>query len=213
MKKREDALPTRTSLLRQVQNEAARTRWEAGWEEFYSIYRPLIFGVARQAGLNAEEAEDVVQDVMAELRGRISAFEPDGQRAPFKAWLLRMVRWRITDKLRDRLPVAEGERTEGVDAQAARPEDSTGAVIEEQWEEAWRQRILEEALEQVRTQADARQFQIFRVVISQKIRAQEVAKSFGVSVMQVYLAKHRIAKLLKREVQRLEKVMERGLRG
>src|SRR5215467_9697824 len=101
MSRDEDRLPTRTSLLRRVQNEGERTKWEQGWEEFYSAYRPLIVGVAHQAGLNPEEAEDVLQEVMAELRRRIVGFEPNRERGPFKAWLLKLVRWRISDKLRD----------------------------------------------------------------------------------------------------------------
>ncbi len=208
MKKREDPLPTRTSLLRQVQNEDDATKWEAGWEEFYAIYRPLIFGVARQAGLNAEEAEDVVQVVMAELRRRIAGFEPNRERGPFKAWLLNLVRWRIADKLADRLPLTDGDSAAAIE-RAADAENSSGACSEKEWDEAWRQRLLEEALERVRIHADPRQFQIFRLCTSQKVRAKKVAESFGVSTMQVYLAKHRVAKLVKNEIERLEQTMSR----
>src|SRR6266567_4731165 len=133
MSDEKNSLPTRTSLLRQVKNESEQTKWEAGWEEFYSIYRPLIFGVARQAELNAEEAEDVVQEVMAELRRRIHAFEPNRERGPFKAWLLNLVRWRIADQFRKRLPVAEEDTGAALEAQA-----STAVALNDQCsDEAW----------------------------------------------------------------------------
>ena len=202
-------LPTRTSLLRQVKNESDHTKWEQGWEEFYSIYRPLIFGVARQARLNVEEAEDVVQEVMAELRRRIQGFEPNRERGPFKAWLLNLVRWRIADQLRKRLPVAEvaeGDTEAALRTQASIAAASKDSCSDEAWEAAVRQRLLEEAIDRVKAQADEKQFQIFRVYTSQKISAQQVAQAFGVSIMQVYLAKHRLGKMIKKEIAKLERV-------
>src|SRR5262249_54749463 len=148
-----------------------QTKWEAGWEEFYSIYRPLIFGVARQANLNAEEAEDVVQEVMAELRKRIHGFEPDRERGPFKAWLLNLVRWRIADQFKKRLPIAQGAADSVMESQVSTSASSNTTCSEEAWDEAVRQRLLEGAIERVRAQADEKQFQIFRVCTSQKIRA------------------------------------------
>jgi RNA polymerase sigma factor (sigma-70 family) len=208
VKNREDPLPTRTSLLRQVQNEGEQTQWEAGWEEFYTIYQPLIFGVARQCGLNTEESEDVVQAVMAELRRRIGGFEPNRERGPFKAWLLKLVRWRIADKLAERLPLAQRDGERSIEEVIA-SETAPAPCGDEEWNQAWRRRLLDEALERVRARADARQFQIFRVCTSQKVRAKTVAESFGVSTMQVYLAKHRIAKLVKNEIERLEQFLGR----
>jgi RNA polymerase sigma factor (sigma-70 family) len=208
MKRSEDPLPTRATLLRRIQNEAEATNWQKGWEEFFSLYRPLIFGVARQSGLHAEEAADLVMEVMAELRRRIASYELNPKRGPFKAWLLKLVRWRIKDKLRARHPLTE-VTTEALEV-AANAEAGPAPFSDETWEQAWRERLLEAAIERVRAQADPRQFQIFNACTTQKIRAQKVAESFGVSLGQVYLAKHRVGKLVKREAKRVESEMERS---
>jgi RNA polymerase sigma factor (sigma-70 family) len=210
MREHENSLATRTSLLRQVKNEVDETKWEQGWEEFYSIYQPLVVGVGRQAGLNSEEAEDVLQDVMTELRLKIHDFQPDRERGPFKAWLLNRVRWRIADQLRKRLPLVEGDTDVALETSGLKADAASKPCSDEEWDQAWRQRLLEEAMERVKDYADEKQFQIFRICTTQKIRAQRVAESFGVSLMQVYLAKHRVGKLIKKEVERLERAMSVG---
>jgi RNA polymerase sigma factor (sigma-70 family) len=209
MTNEKNSLSTRSSLLRRVKNESEETKWQLAWEDFYSIYRPLVIGVARRAGLNAEEAEDVLQDVMGELRRRIQGFEPDRKRGPFKAWLLNLVRWRIKDQIRKRPVRAEVNTASAPDALHLVAQEPTSDCSEEEWDRAYHQRLLEQALEKVRNKADETQFQIFRICTSQKIKAQKVAETFGVSVVQVYLAKHRVSKLIKREVQRMDKATNR----
>jgi len=51
----------------------------------------------------------------------------------------------------------------------------------------------------------ARQFQLFDLYVLQEWKPEEVARTMHVSVMQVYLAKHRISKLLKTETQALNR--------
>ena len=66
------------------------------WQEFYQLYRGLIVGVARRAGLRESEAEDALQATMASISKNIANFEADPARGPFHAWLLKLARWRIT---------------------------------------------------------------------------------------------------------------------
>ena len=50
-------IPTRQSLLTRLKH------WDdqEGWQEFFDTYWRLIYGVARKAGLNDTEAQEVVQ--------------------------------------------------------------------------------------------------------------------------------------------------------
>ncbi len=41
----------------------------------------------------------------------------------------------------------------------------------------------------------------------------DVAQTLGISVARVYLTKHRVSAVLKKEVRRLEKIAEQSLRG
>jgi DNA-directed RNA polymerase specialized sigma subunit len=72
------------------------------------------------------------------------------------------------------------------------------------WDEAWRENLLEAAIQRVRNRVDAKQFQILDCYVLQDWPVKEVAKALDVSVMQVYLAKHRIGGLVKKELANLE---------
>src|SRR6266446_5172844 len=98
--KQDEIIPTRASLLGRLKN------WEdqSSWQEFFNIYWKLIYGVARKAGLTDAEAQDVVQETMASVAKHMPTFKYDPAIGSFKAWLLKMTRWRITDQLRKRGP-------------------------------------------------------------------------------------------------------------
>ena len=59
-------------------------------------------------------------------------------------------------------------------------------------------------MERVKTQVDSKQWQIFDLYALKEWSVKDVAKALGVSVGRVYLTKHRISALLKKEMKRLE---------
>ena len=73
------------------------------------------------------------------------------------------------------------------------------------WDEEWRRNLLVAALERVKTQVSARQFQIFELAAIQEWPVGDIARTLRVNAAQVYLARHRVGAALKREVRRLEK--------
>src|SRR5438105_3728019 len=98
----EELIPTRVTLLDRLKD------WQdPGWQEFFDTYWKLIYGVARQSALNDAEAQDVVQETMASVARHMPGFAYDPTIGSFKGWLLNMTRWRITDQLRKRVPLAE----------------------------------------------------------------------------------------------------------
>ncbi len=64
---------------------------------------------------------------------------------------------------------------------------------------------MEAALERVRRRVREEHYQMFDLNVVRQWPANQVAKTLEVSVAQVYLVKHRILALLKREVRMLEK--------
>ena len=73
-----------------------------------------------------------------------------------------------------------------------------------EWDVAWEKNLLTQALERVRDRIDERQFQVFDLNVMKNRPAAEVAKTLGISVARVYLAKHRVSAALKKEIARLE---------
>jgi hypothetical protein len=53
----DQSIRTRASLLERLKDPSD----QASWQEFYQTYRELIYSVARRAGLNENEADEVVQ--------------------------------------------------------------------------------------------------------------------------------------------------------
>ncbi len=72
------------------------------------------------------------------------------------------------------------------------------------WDEEWEKNLMEAALERVKRQVDAKQYQIFDFYVLQHWPVKKVADTLRVSSGRVYLAKHRISALIKKEIKRLK---------
>jgi len=193
-------LSTRNSLIERLPN------WEdrAKWQEFFDTYWRLIYGVARKSGLNDAEAQDVVQETVLSVARNISRYDKNA--GSFKSWLMQLTRWRIVDQVRKRGPAAQKAQTDTArTATIDRIPDPSGRRLEALWDDEWRQSLLETALERVKRKVNAKHFQIFDCLVLKRWPVSKTASTLGVNVAQVYLVKHRIAGLLKREVSELER--------
>ena len=63
--------------------------------------------------------------------------------------------------------------------------------------------IWDAALGRVKAQLDLKQWQIFDLYVLKEWPVREVAQALGVSIGRVYLAKHRVSALVKREIKRI----------
>jgi RNA polymerase sigma-70 factor (ECF subfamily) len=82
--------------------------------------------------------------------------------------------------------------------------DAASERIDACWEEQWQLHVLNAAIERVKSQVSPRQFQMFELYVLREWPVTKVAQTLGVSAGRVYLAKHRISSLLKKERARLE---------
>ncbi|HEY5911104.1 MAG TPA: sigma-70 family RNA polymerase sigma factor [Verrucomicrobiae bacterium] len=161
MQPKDESYPTRPSLLERVKD----TNDQQSWEEFNDLYGRLIRGFALKAGLTEEEADEVVQETLAAAAQHLPEFRYDPKRCSFKTWLLNLSRWRVTDQLRKRLPVAPHARTEDNSnegtrtATIARVADPAGAELESLWDGEWRATLLQKALERAKGQVKLKQWQ------------------------------------------------------
>jgi RNA polymerase sigma-70 factor (ECF subfamily) len=200
-----ESLPTRHSLLARLKD------WEdqTSWREFFDTYWRLIYAVARKAGLSDAEAQDVVQETVLTVAKKIADFKarPDGS---FKGWLLQITRRRIADQFEKQqrnqsfLTSAATKSEKGTrTATVERLPDPASFDLDACWEEQWRQRLQEAAIERVKQQVSPRQFQLFELSELRAWPVRKVAQTLGVSAAQVYLARHRVGRLLRREAARV----------
>lgn len=206
-KKPDDIIPTRASLLNRLKD------WEddESWREFAGIYRKLLFGFALKAGLSENEAEEAVQETMISVAKTIKEFQYDPNRCSFKSWLRHLAQKRIADCYRKRPREAllnetrhsEHTRTPAIE----RVPDPAGLNLDAAWEAEWEKELLEAAIARVKAEVSPEQYQMFDFYVLKKMPVGKVAAALGTSAGRIYLAKHRISRLIKQEVSRLQKRM------
>jgi RNA polymerase sigma-70 factor (ECF subfamily) len=204
----ESLVPTRQSLLSRLRD----CEDQEGWREFFETYWRLIYKVAREAGLDEFKAQDVVQTTFIYLARRMPKFRYDRARGSFKAWLLRVTRSRISvlrrgPGARETLLPEFDPDEDDTDAWDSLP-DPSADVLDEIWQREWEQNIIQAALRRIRVRVSAQQLLIFEMAALRGVPLNQVARTLEVSLMQVYLARHRVGKLFKAEVERLRRETE-----
>ena len=201
----DELIPTRATLIQRLKD------WQdqSSWQDFFDTYWKLIYGTATKSGLTASEAQDVVQETMISVAKHMPSFKYDPAIGSFKTWLLNMTRWRITDQLRKRGPFIASHSASDGTATGTRTVDKVvdpmNQDLDALWNVEWEKNLLNAAIAKVKRQLDPQKFQIFDLYVNKQWTPQKVATTFGISVDQVYLAKHRTMDLIKKEVKRLER--------
>ena len=214
-----DSIPTRQSLLARLKDVGD----QESWREFFDTYWRLIHVTAFKAGLTETEAQEVVQEVMIASAKKMPKFTYDPSKDSLKGWLLAVTRWKVADQFRKRRDAGEASRethaaaggTPGLPdddtartATIERVPDPRGVDIDAIWDGEWRQNLLRAALDRVKARVNPAHYEIYHLNTVQGLSTRETARTLGVSTAAVYLAKHRVGRLVKQELRRLSK---RGL--
>jgi RNA polymerase sigma factor (sigma-70 family) len=202
----DDLIPTRATLIQRLKN------WQdqSSWQDFFDAYWRLIYGVALKGGLTEAEAQDVVQETMISVAKHMPTFKYDPVVGSFKTWLLNMTRWRITDQLRKRGPAYAASQLASDDTNTRTVDkvlDPASPALDALWNTEWEKNLLDAALARVRRRLDPQKYQIFDLYVNKGWPPEKVATTLGISVDQVYLAKHRTTEMIREEVKRLEQKM------
>ena len=188
---RPDPGATSTSLLHQVRAGDA-----VAWGRLVELYGPVIYGWSRQAGMSADDAGDLVQDVFRELVEHFDGFRRDRPGDTFRGWLFAITRNKIRDHYRRHRSHAAGEGGTAAQERLLQvPQQPAEAPTEEGCESALERR----ALELVRGQFEARTWQAFWRLAIDGLPGAEVAKELGMSLPAVYQAKYRVLERVRQE--------------
>lgn len=200
-----DLNQTRKSLITRLHDLDDR----ASWQEFFDTYWKLIYGVARKAELTDAEAQDVVQETMISVAKHMPGFKYNPAIGRFRSWLLKLVRWRITDQFRKRGPFVQPPPWAEETSTEVRPAvvEPAAQEFEALWDAEYNQALLEAALRNLKPRLDPQKYQIFDFNVNKGWSAEKVAERFGVPVHQVHLTKHRVMEKLTEELKRLDKDM------
>ena len=199
----DELLPTRRSLIERLRDLGD----QPSWREFFDTYWKLIYGAAIRAGLSDQEAEDVVQETVIGVARKMESFRYDPSVCSFKGWLMHVTRCRIADQFRRRRPQnvpLAAPRADTTAETTLNLRDPAADVLEGIWNEEWQKNLVDVAMDRVRRRANPEHYQIFHLHAVKGLGVRDVAKLTGASLPKVYVTYHRIAKLVKAEVRRLE---------
>jgi RNA polymerase sigma-70 factor (ECF subfamily) len=163
------------------------------WQRFVELYTPLLLYWARRYGLERHDAEDLVQEVLTHLVKALPKFSYD-QGGSFRSWL----RTVTLNKLRDRA------RRQKVPLLAASGKLSGVADTHEGelfTEEEHRQYLARRALEVMQAEFEPTTWKACWEFIVAGRPAAEVAADLGISENAVYIAKCRVLRRLRKELE------------
>jgi RNA polymerase sigma-70 factor (ECF subfamily) len=184
---------TASQLLAQVKaNEGP------AWRRLAALYTPLVYSWARRAGLQTEDAADVVQEVFRAVLTHIGGYEHRPRQGSFRAWLWTITRNKLNDYWRgqQRQPQAAG----GTDAQQRLLQLPELTSESEEEPAGAGGMVLRRALELIRGHFEERTWQAFwRVTVEGRSPA-DVAADLGMSLNAVYVARSRVLAYLRQEL-------------
>lgn len=194
----DELIPTKATLLGRLKN----SKDQSSWQEFADIYSKLIYGVARKAGLNDEEAQEVLQATMDLVAQQMPTFKYNPMIGSFKSWLLNLTRLQIiTRSLKRRSPSGQSSQNK------AATEAETSKTVDRVWDTEWQTHMTEAAITNVRRRLDPKKYQIYDFCVNKKWSPERVSGAFGVSVEEAREAVESITKMIEAELKRLEREM------
>jgi RNA polymerase sigma factor (sigma-70 family) len=191
---------TRVSLILRLPNASDAE----AWNEFVGLYRPIVFATVRRSGLQADDAEEVTQEVLLAVAGAVARWQPNPERARFRTWLARITHNLLVNFLYHRR--RRGWDCGGSDfRELMEQQPDPAAVVEaELVQQEYRRCLFWAAANNIRQRVSESTWQAFYQNAVAGRSPTAVAAELGLSVSAIYVARSRVTAKLKAEVQRLD---------
>lgn len=176
--------------LRQAEDQQA-------WDRFVRLYTPLFFYWARKTGLQAQDVNDLVQEILTVVFRKIPDFKYDPDKS-FRSWL----RTVTLNKYR------EFCRKKSVSKMAA-----TGSVVNRlpdqnispssTWDLSYHRSLFVTAMNELESEFRPKTWSALKKYVLEHRPAAEISAETGVSVWTIYAAKARFLARLREELNGL----------
>ena len=190
-------MQTSVSLLERLRTQPD----EPAWRRLHDLYRPLIRHWLLRDPTLRDEAEDLVQEVLAVVVRELPHFQRE-RTGSFRCWLRTITwnRWQAFRQSRARRPqLLASDSNFSLLAQLEDPH----SALSHQWDEEHDRHVVHKLVELIEPQFELVTLQAFRRVVFDGAKAADVAKELGVSINAVLLAKSRVLKRLREEGEEL----------
>jgi RNA polymerase sigma-70 factor (ECF subfamily) len=183
---------TSVSLLRRLRSDDK----EAAWERFVDLYAPLIYHWGKNHGLNPTDTADLVQEVLATLVVKLPAFEYDPKRR-FRGWL-RTVTLNKANDFHRRNAVRPSSGHEKTIQNVA-----VAGEVDLFEETEYHNFLVNRAVEVMQSGFRGSTWQAGWQQIAEGRKAADVAQELGISVNAAHVAKCRVMRRLREELNGL----------
>ncbi len=167
---------------------AVRTGNETAWQRLVDLYHPFVYSLCRRWGLKEHDAENVGQEVFVAIYRGIGDFRREQSGDTFRGWVRRICRNKYVDWVRTvaNAPQAVGgSSAHRIVMETPDDESEESASLEKQM-------LYRRAVQLIESNYSARDWSAFQQVVIGGQSPSDVAKSLGIDVNVVYLAKSRI---------------------
>jgi len=190
-----------SSLLHGVQGGAPEA-----WQRLVRLYAPVVARWCRRAGLQDADADDVLQEVFRALARKVADFRRNPAGGGFHAWLFTVTHNKIRDHFRRQVKEPAGvggtsflerlneEALPAGDGSISSTTDHDSATL------------LRRSLDLVRPEFEAKTWQAFWRAAVDEQDPVDIARDLGLTVNAVRLAKSRVLRRLRRELDGLTPV-------
>ena len=189
---------TRPTLLARLGDQSDRD----AWQQFSSIYAPVIYRLARGRGLQDADAQDLTQKVLISVAKAIPRWQSKNDGTKFRHWLRRVTKNATINALTRQphdLGVGGSSR---IDLLREHPDPDLATVEQIDWEsrrEAYRLAAIE-----VRREVKPETWELFARTVIGGESVPAVSQSTGKSVGSVYVAKCRVLRRLRQLALEME---------
>ena len=189
---------TRASLILRIQDAEDM----AAWDEFSTIYGPVVFNFAMSRGFQAADAENLVQEVFLAVANSISNWLERDDRGSFRAWLLRIARNATVDMITQKATRSLGR--DGSEAQVHLVNFPAPSELSSALDLAYERMVFQWASERVRASVAEHTWQAFWLTSIEELSVEAAAARLKTRPGNIYFARSRVLARIKELVQQYQ---------
>ncbi len=186
---------TRNSLIVRLSDR----RDVEAWDQFVSVYEPLVYRLARAKGFQDADAREIVQEVLVAVSRAVERWQPNTELGRFRDWLFRIARNLMINFMtrRHHRSIASGDsRIADLLNLQIDPSSHDSATFDLEY----RREVFRWAAECVKAQVKDVSWRAFWMTSIEETPIEAAAKSLGISVGAVHIARSRIRSRLREQV-------------
>lgn len=193
-------VPTRPSMFIHLRDDEGKA-----WGRFVEEYGPMIAAWCLRQNLTEAESADVTQNVLIKLVSVMRESRYDPKQGSFRSWLKTVTNNAVRDVMRTWSKPGGGTGDSVVHSRLLMLEDPKALkALDECIDTEYQRIVLREAERRVRSRVRDFTWRAYEITAVEQRSAQDASDELGLRVSEVYVAKSRVIKMLREEIEQQE---------